>query len=291
MSESTQTIGIKNKRLEFIEFILQYKGWITRPDLIQRFGISAPVATRELKSYRELAPSNLTFNDKLKRYDINTETFMDIFPITATKALARLRSKQVRDIMGWEDNLGSAIALPRLSIPNNDVLKAVIRGITNRQEVDIKYFSVDSGCSTRKIIPHSMFDSGLKWYVRAYDLKRQAFIDFSISRIESAQHHLNNLTHPDIKNKDQQWIRELTLELAPHPQLENPKTVEFELDMVNGSKTINVRAAIAGYLLQIWNVDCSKNHTLVGKEYQLCLKNHQSLYDVESAFLAPGYNN
>ncbi|MNJ39639.1 hypothetical protein D3C77_345170 [compost metagenome] len=49
------------------------------------------------------------------------------------------------------------------------------------------------------------------------------------------------------------------------------------------------RAAVVGYLLRRWNVDCSPNHSLPGPEYQLCLANPLSLYGVENLAIAPGY--
>lgn len=53
---------------------------------------------------------------------------------------------------------------------------------------------------------------------------------------------------------------------------------------------INVRAAVAGYLLRRWNIDCSENHSLKGNEYHLWLKNYPALYGVENLVIAPGYN-
>ena len=59
--------------------------------------------------------------------------------------------------------------------------------------------------------------------------------------------------------------------------------------MVDGRLRINVRAAVAGYVLRHWNVDCTKDHSLEGPEYHLWLKNRQALYDVENLVIAPGY--
>lgn len=53
---------------------------------------------------------------------------------------------------------------------------------------------------------------------------------------------------------------------------------------------VNVRAAVAGYVLRRWNVDCSETHELVGAEYHLWLHNRQTLYGVENLVIAPGYD-
>ncbi len=52
---------------------------------------------------------------------------------------------------------------------------------------------------------------------------------------------------------------------------------------------IQVRAAVAGYVLRLWNVDCSQNHVLDGPEVHLRLRNRQTLYGVENLSIAPGY--
>ena len=59
--------------------------------------------------------------------------------------------------------------------------------------------------------------------------------------------------------------------------------------MKEGVLRINVRAAVAGYVLRRWNVDCTEDHSLNGAEYHLWLRNGQSLYGVQNLVLAPGY--
>ena len=59
--------------------------------------------------------------------------------------------------------------------------------------------------------------------------------------------------------------------------------------MVNGVLEINIRAAMAGYLLRRWNVDCTVKGTLVGGEYHLWLRNYQTLYGADNLAIAPGY--
>jgi hypothetical protein len=59
--------------------------------------------------------------------------------------------------------------------------------------------------------------------------------------------------------------------------------------MNEGMLKVEVRAAVAGYVLRHWNVDCSEIHSLDGPEIHLWLNNPQTLYGVDSATLAPGY--
>jgi len=53
---------------------------------------------------------------------------------------------------------------------------------------------------------------------------------------------------------------------------------------------MKLRAAMAGYILRKWSVDCSPDHCLRGPEYRLWLKDHLAIYGVKNAVLAPGYS-
>lgn len=61
--------------------------------------------------------------------------------------------------------------------------------------------------------------------------------------------------------------------------------------MQDGYLNVQVRAAVAGYVLRRWNVDCSAEHSLEGPEYHLWLSNQPTLYGVENLNLAPGYDS
>lgn len=81
------------------------------------------------------------------------------------------------------------------------------------------------------------------------------------------------------------------LELVPHPaNVQHPDTIEAEYGMENGVLKVRARAAMAGYLLRRWNVDCTEDHSLKGGEFHLWLRNRQALYGVTNLILAPGYD-
>ncbi|GIB72240.1 WYL domain-containing protein [Vibrio cholerae] len=58
--------------------------------------------------------------------------------------------------------------------------------------------------------------------------------------------------------------------------------------MTGGVLNVEIRAAIAGYLLRLWNVDCSTNATLKDGGAQLHLRNSAALYGVKNLNIAPG---
>ncbi len=57
----------------------------------------------------------------------------------------------------------------------------------------------------------------------------------------------------------------------------------------NKCQVPNIRAAVAGYFLRRWNIDCSEDHSLRGNEYHLWLKNYPALYGVDNLLIAPAY--
>jgi hypothetical protein len=61
--------------------------------------------------------------------------------------------------------------------------------------------------------------------------------------------------------------------------------------MINCVLAVDMRAQMVGCALRKWSVDCSPEHSLDPKEHHLWLNNPQTLYGVESAALAPGYNS
>ena len=56
------------QRLEFIEFRLFWDGAVNRSDLMDRFGISEPQASKDLAAYRDLAANNIEYDSSKKRY-------------------------------------------------------------------------------------------------------------------------------------------------------------------------------------------------------------------------------
>jgi hypothetical protein len=74
-------------------------------------------------------------------------------------------------------------------------------------------------------------------------------------------------------------------------QCRTPNGDKLDFGMKDGVLEVNVRAAMAGYLLRRWNVGCTENASLTGYEYQLYLQNIQTLFGAENLAIAPGYKN
>jgi len=278
----------QRERLAYVDFRLYFFGEIGRPDLIERFGVAPAGATRDLALYREIVPQNITFDGSHKIYRIG-QAFVPLFEHAPQRVLSALA-------LGFGDgvNTGAHSMLPcesptALSNPRMDVLAPVCRAIHVKRPVAIRYHSMSSGESERVIVPFALVDTGLRWHVRAFDRKRGEFRDFVVTRIETPmlldeEPQANERTDNDI-----QWTRIVELDFVPHPRLERPEIIKMDYGITDGSIRMRVRAAVAGYMLLRWSVDCSPDHRLKEEQYRLWLSDPLALYGVENAKLAPGY--
>lgn len=280
----------QQERLFHIDFKLRFLGAVNRNDLVSRFGIKAAAATRDISLYKELAPKNLIYDTKAKTY-IEADQFKPLFDYQGSQALSALCYGLGDDHVSGSMSLVTAESPTQLNFPNLDVLAEITKAIHQKKALKIDYRSLSSGLSQREIVPFALVDNGLRWHVRAFDRKRERFTDFVINRIAKPKLLKTEITKPETKEGDIQWNRIVEMHIVPHPNLKHPETIETEYGMVNGMLKIQVRAAVAGYVLRHWNIDCSEQHILTGPENHLWLQNRQTLYGVENLVIAPGYQD
>ncbi|WP_102795414.1 WYL domain-containing protein [Bowmanella denitrificans] len=279
----------QRQRLAYIDFVLLFKGHLTRQDLINRFEVGLSAGTRDFNLYKELAPNNINYDTRLKQY-FQTPGFKPLFAHDAKKTLAKLAA-DISDGFDAIGDLSFPVEAPsQLNVPDIFVVARIIQAILNGRAVKVIYTSLSSGSAAREIVPHSIIDNGLRWHVRGFDRKTQTFRDFVLTRLSSVT-LLDKAPQPNEEpSEDHQWQRQMPIKLVPHPHnVKHPTAIELDYGMQNGALELNVRAALAGYLLRRWNVDCTENASLRGGEYQLWLQNQQSLYGAENLAIAPGY--
>lgn len=286
LSQLTQP---QRDRLAFIELSARFLGEVKRQDLLARFDIQAAAGSRDLSAYRDLAPGNIEYDSKNKVY-VRAERFRPLFTFRASRVLTWLTQ-------GYGDNeplhqrpvVTSEVA-PEISNTDLDTLSVISRAIFRKTAVQITYRSLTSGLTAREIVPFALTDNGNRWHIRAFDRRAGGFRDFVLARISDARFVDGPVADAERQDQDDQWNRIVELELVSHPaNVRNPDTIEYEYGMTEGRLLTRVRAALAGYILRQWNVDCSADHHLKGAENHLWLKNPQALYGVSNAVLAPGY--
>ena len=280
----------QRERLFYIEVKAFFCGDLTRTDIERRFGVRPAASARDLASYKRLAPYNLVYNAALRNYT-PTERFDPLFEHSAERVLAWFRD-------GFGDSLDLKIqrtvpceAASDLVKPDLETLAVLTRAIAGRKQVKVSYLSLTSGASNKTLSPLALADTGQRWHLRAYDCERERFADFSITRIVKAKPLTVDIPLNQRIEADVQWARVVRLELVPHPRVEHPEAIEADYQMTDGVLALDMRAPLVGYALRRWAVDCTPKHGLDPKQHHLYLKNPQTLYGVESAALAPGYDS
>lgn len=280
----------QKERLAFIDFCLNYYGEISRADLIARFQTGLAAATRDFTTYKEFAATNLELNHQTKSYH-RTDRFIPLFKHETEEVLASLTRGFGNGLAALSEASQVCIEAPQLNKPSIDILSAVMRAISQKALLNIGYVSLSSGVSHRVIVPHSLANNGSRWHIRAFDRSSQSFRDFVITRIKTAK-LINDGIDASRESiaADKQWNRIVDLTFIPHPQAKYPEAIELDYAMVNGRLDVECRAALVGYLLNRWNVDCSINRILDPNQYQLALYAREAVYGVENIKLAPGYD-
>ena len=273
MSVNEEQTVARIERLRFIELLLYFNGSVNRDDLINRFGISKASASNLLSAYSQLAPNNLTYNVHLKRYEIDRD-FRAVFD-------GRIPTDRV-----------PVYTMPKIyDVTESEIVEKIARisrAIQATRSLSIEYSSASSGQSKREVVPIAFGDNLLRWHLRAFDRKRQRYADFVLHRIhnvkELSEDKIQSHEHP---NGDKQWHTFIELKLQFHSDnLEDIASFSFDEDTL----IVTLRAAMAGYFLQLWNVDCSPDKRLRGKQYQYFLANLSDVSRVANLTLAPGFS-
>jgi predicted DNA-binding transcriptional regulator YafY len=282
----------QRERLNYIDFRVYFTGRIGRADLTERFGISDAAATRDLAIYRDEVPGNIEMDHVTKSYRI-TDSFKPFYISEIdSKSILRALVHGIGDDFGVPPAPLVQCELPtRLHAPDIKILAVVSRAIHGQRVLEVDYLSASGGQGTRELVPFALVGNGLRWHVRAYDRRRDRFGDFIINRIRSARalEGAESLAR-ERKDHDDEWNRMVNLEIVPHPDYEQKAMIEAEYGMEDGVIRHKARGAMVGYILRLWNVDCSPDHRLGPNHCHLWLRNRMALYGIDNAKIAPGFD-
>lgn len=275
------------KRLALIDQYLHFRGQVCRADLINHFDIGIATASRTLKEYRAKYPDNMAYSVSDRSY-VAAKHFMPAYKHDVNRALALITyGLEIREIEGAQ--FGQVKPAPFSAPLSTDVVSSVTRAMVCGKPIDIEYASGSSGGTKRTILPHSLFQGGGAWYIRAFDALRSEHRTFRLNRIRSVENGQGQLTYPR-DNLDAEWKKQITLTLAPHPRRENQEALREDLGLIDKLvQNVTTNAVTAGFVLIDLRVDCSPKGSLNPYEYHLRLMNLHELQHVESMKIAPGF--
>lgn len=265
----------QERRLEFIDFRLQWDGKLNRSDLMNHFGISVPQASADIASYLDLAPKNLEY-DRSERVYVAASDFSPLFPSSGSEHYLRdLLAKASGALstetsyLGWLPPVAVA-GMPSRTV-SESVLVTFIRAIRTGQSVGVLYQSMSRPePSWRDVSPHGVGHDGFRWHARAYCHTRQAFRDFVLARVLDARPSNRSAAEPA---DDHAWTNSVRLVLVPSAGLSASKRKVVELDyaMVGGQAVLETREAMLYYALQ--RLGLSRDGELRPEAQQISLKN------------------
>ena len=77
LGDKTMKYAIQ-QRLRFIDCMLAYYGYINRITIMDYFGISQPQTSKDIQEYIKIAPNNIEYSKRNRRYNCTT-TFVRIW--------------------------------------------------------------------------------------------------------------------------------------------------------------------------------------------------------------------
>lgn len=267
------------KRLEFIESRLFWDGKISRKDLTEYFDVSIPQATKDIKKYSEIAPTNIQYDSSAKHYVAGNR----FLPVLATLEGESYFSHLI--VSGLDKSPGEffcgrvpqSYQLPLLARAiDSQILKQILKSMHGSESIEIEYQSMNTpDPTTRWISPHAFGFDGLRWHVRGLCHKDKMYKDFVLSRIISVG---DSKIFPHGHLNDFLWHNNLVFKIAAHKDLSpgQKKSIECEFNMVNGEVAIEIKAAFHFYLKQRLGLH-KENESISGKKQQIILTNREEI--------------
>ncbi|RVU34340.1 WYL domain-containing protein [Rheinheimera riviphila] len=284
-----QLTQAQQQRLLFIDFCLNYFGEIARADLIAQFQTGLASCTRDLALYKELAPANLELKHHTKLY-YRTAAFSPLFSHNDAVLLSRLSDSASDCLPARLQHHSYSLDAIRLLRPRCGLVPVVLQAIYLQQAVHCRYVSLSSGEQERELVPHTLVNNGHRWHLRAFDRKHGEFRDFVLNRLLQVRRIESEILPQQQRGADAVWQQICQITLQPHPGHQYPQAIALDYNMQQGRLVLEVRAAVLGYLLQQWQVDCSPDASLDCRQYPLALADHQILTQVADLTLFPGAN-
>jgi hypothetical protein len=262
------------RRLQFIDFRLQWEGRINRNDLKAYFGITVQQATLDIGRYHELSSQrNLAYDARTKAF-VKQETFRPIYARSSSErylndvfALATGVTDQSSSFIGKPPDVG-IVQMPRRRL-DEDTLAKLLDAIREKRVLRVAYQGMGRAESTiRDLSPHALAQDGFRWHLRAYCHLRGGYQDFVIARIKELSEASEVRYMPG--DLDVQWRNTLMLMLGPNPNLSVEKRAVIEMDygMTNGKVEYQCRQALLFYVLdhlKLWDEhpDPVKSHIIL----------------------------
>lgn len=265
--------AIQRERLFYLEFLALFTGQVSRKDLVARFGISEPAATKDFSLYANLAPEMLRYDLRRKTYLLGAvKPHFEHAVEQALHSLAGERAIAIDPEHGKRLPSWVSISIKR-HVPM-ELAATITRCVYQGRLMSAGYTSLSSGVTERSLTPLALVHDGLRWHIRCFDHHNSDYRDFSLTRFRSATE--GAVSAVSLKD-DREWNKDVVLQLVPHPHAEHPEAIQADYDIVETTKIVSLRSCLVGYFLRHWHVDFSDDASGNPRAQQLFLANKQEL--------------
>ena len=257
---TTEIKWAAEQRFQFLEHRAFWHGGLNRSDLMDRFGISVPQASKDLAAYQQMFPANLTYDASKKRYFTTTHFAPNFASLDSEEYLrtAAVSSSMVHSVTQGQP-VAETLPVPMRTI-NPYALQPVVECILVGGSVEVLYQSMNPTKPDpiwRRITPHSFGNDVFRWHVRAFCHVDHKFKDFIASRIlEARDIGVAGASASD----DVHWSDTFNIRLVPNPLLSESqqKVIASEYRMADGGVSISVRSAMLYYFAKRLRLDAAQ---------------------------------
>lgn len=256
--ESRLRWGVE-RRLVFLEQRLFWDGTVNRNDLMTRFGVSINQASADIARYQALAPGNMAYDTRAKRYVAGPDFAPRLSKPDAERYLAELRVRReglLDDAAALFSDLPEAEIVPSPLRPlDPELVRGIVGAIKDRARISVIYQSFSSTRPRERLLePHAIAHDGLRWHARSYDCEKGDFRDFTLGRMKDLR-----IVGPATAaaGEDESWNRYVTLVLGVHPEASPEQAASIRADYGFSGETheIRLREALAFYFKRRLRLD------------------------------------
>ena len=218
---ATQVRWGVQRRMEFVDFRLFWNGHFNRADIVETFGISTAQASADIAQYERAAPSNLAYDRTRRVYRRSPEYAPAFIGETVERFLLQLvaiENQWMRQEDTWFDRV-PPVEIVTLGRRRTDplILLDLLDAINNRIEIEVDYLSITGAVDpSRTILPHALFQSAGRWYVRSWSREHNDFRDYNIHRIKRVEKRSRSEINIGL---DFEWVHYINLVITPNPEL------------------------------------------------------------------------
>lgn len=247
----------RHDRYRAFEILLWWEGACNASDLSVLFNVRRENVSKDIKAYRVVHGEHVHYDSLAKTYKPESGFRPSYTSGQIREYLDFIRrftpdpSSVTPSAPEWLD------AGPRPHIePAPHLFRTLVQAIRHHHPLDIRYRSWNHPQGQdRRIHPHALAYSGLRWHCRAFDEKTDSYRDFHLGRFDGFE--VLEGSEGTLGKEDTDWHTMVDLKLVPNPGLSEgeQQLVKADYGLSSGALTLTCRKSMAHYLLQSYHVD------------------------------------